>query len=45
MRVNKKDVSVIYNGVDVDLYREEIDNLAYRGKSSKEVVGVFASDY
>ena len=44
LRINRKDVSVIYNGVDVDLYRGEIDNLAYRGKSSKEVVGVFAGD-
>ena len=44
LRVNRKDVSVIYNGVDVDLYKEELYNLTYRYKSSEEITGVFAGD-
>ena len=45
LRVGRKDIFLIYNGVDVDLYKKELDNLNYRSKSvGGEIVGVFAGD-
>ena len=44
LRTSRKDIFLVYNGVDVDLYKKELDNLGYRNRLSKEIIGVFAGD-
>lgn len=44
LRIGRKNIPIIYNGVDVDLYSKEFNNLTYKDKSLKEITCIFAGD-